>query len=318
MSSIRVVGLGSAVLDVLARIEQMPTWEHPGSLVDLDIDGGGPVATAMVAVQRLGVHAGMVGTYGSNRVGQIKLQTLIENGVDVSRMVQRPGAEGQACIAFVEAATGERVFSGLRRFLQAPLTVDELDRDYITSAEYLHLDGRHAAAALEAARWMHAAGRRVMLDGTATRGGWAIAPEMCALVENCDVLICGAGFGPDLTGLDDVWEIGRAILAMGPTIVVQTEGREGAYTVTREEQFHTPSFEVEVVDTTGCGDVFHGAYIVGLLEGWDLHQTAQFASAVSALKATRLGGRAGIPTLERTLAFLAERGIELPLSAERS
>ncbi|MHB1318603.1 MAG: carbohydrate kinase family protein [Anaerolineae bacterium] len=311
MPDIRVVGLGSAVLDILARIEHMPRWEDPGSLFELEIDGGGPVATAMVAVERLGIHAGMIGTYGSNRVGKIKLQTLVENGLDISRMVCRPGAESQACIAYVEASTGERVFSGLRRFAHDALTVDEMDRGYITAADYLHLDGRHPDAALQAAHWMHEAGKKVMLDGSATRGGWAIAPAMRALVAASDVLICGSGFGPDLTGLTDLWEVGRAILDLGPSIVVQTEGKDGAYSVSREEEFHTPSYAVEVVDTTGCGDVFHGAYIVAQLRGWDVRQSVQFSSAVSAIKATRLGGRAGIPTFEQTLAFLRERGIEL-------
>lgn len=239
-------------------------------------------------------------------LGQIKLQTLAERGVDVSRMVPRAGTDTQACIAYIDAASGERVFSALHNPAHDALTLDELDRDYITIAEYLHLDGRHPEAALQAARWMRAAGKMVMVDGPATRGGWPIAPIMPALIAESDVLICGAGFGPDLTGLTDVWEIGRALLAMGPRVVVQTEGRQGSYTVTREEQFHTPGFQVDVVDTTGCGDVFHRAYIVADLHGWDVRQAVQFATAASALKATRLGGRAGIPTFDQTVAFLRE------------
>ena len=306
MSVVRVVGLGMAVFDVLARIERMPTWRIRG-LVALEVDGGGPCATAIVAVERLGIHAGLIGTYGSNRAGQIKLQTLIDNGVDVSHMVRRPGAEMQAVIAFVESKTGERVFSGLRRFGDGGLRVDELDREYITAAEYLHLDGAHAQAALQAARWMHEAGGKVMLDGSSVRPGGAIGPEMRALAQEVDLLICGAGFGPALTGRTDLWEAGRAILDMGPRIVVQTEGKDGAYTVTREAEFHTPSFDVEVVDTTGCGDVFHGAFIVGQLKGWGVRETVEFASAVSALKAGKPGGRAGIPTFEQTISFLQER-----------
>jgi sulfofructose kinase len=295
------------VFDVLARTERMPTWEDPGRLVELDVDGGGPCATAIVAVQRLGIPAGMIGTYGSNRAGQIKLQSLVENHVDVSRMVQRPGPETQAVIAFVDAATGERIFTGVRGFDDGALTVSELDRAYITAAEFLHLDGGHAEAALQATRWMHEAGGKVMLDGSSVPAGGTVGPQMRALVAEVDILICGSGFGPALTGKQDLWEIGKAILDMGPEIVVQTEGKDGAYTTTRQEEFHTPSFDVEVLDTTGCGDVFHGAYIVGQLHGWGLRETAQFASAVAALKARKLGGRAGIPTFDETIAFLRER-----------
>ncbi|MEA3406654.1 MAG: PfkB family carbohydrate kinase [Chloroflexota bacterium] len=306
---IRVVGLGMAVLDILVRLREMPRWDQGARLSAVAIDGGGPVATAMVAVSRLGVRAGFVGTCGSDRLGEIKMETLVENDLDVSRVVRRPGPENQIVLVSVHEDTGERVFSGLRGFRDNALRVDELDRAYITSADYLHLDGAHAEAALQAAQWMQEAGKTVVLDAGTTEG--PVSPSLRALVEHTDVLICGSGFGPALTGLDDLWEVGEAILEHGPRIVVQTEGADGSYTVTAEERFHTPAFEVDVLDTTGAGDVFHGAYIVGLLQGWDVRQVAQFSTAVSAIKCTKLGGRTGIPTFQETMAFLQERGIDL-------
>jgi ribokinase len=207
----------------------------------------------------------------------------------------------------VQEETGERVFSSAR--VDSPLlAVSELDREYLTAAAYLHLDGYHTEAALQAARWMHAAGKKVMLDGSSTRG--PISPGMRALVEEADILICGAGFGPALTGKADLWEAGRAILALGPEVVVQTEGKDGSYTVTRQACFHIPAFEVDVVDTTGAGDVFHGAYLAGLLQGWNLRTVTLFSTAVSAIKCTQLSGRRGIPCFEEALAFLRERGIQ--------
>jgi sugar/nucleoside kinase (ribokinase family) len=290
-------------------MQDMPTWERGTRLEAVAIDGGGPVATAMVAVQRLGVLAGFIGTCGSDRLGDIKMQTLVEQGLDVSRVVRRPGPEDQTVLVSVHADSGERVFSGYKQWARIPLSVEEIDRDYIVAADYLHLDGAHAEAALQAARWMHEAGKTVVLDGSSTRE--PVRQVMRALVGEADILISGSGFGASLTGLSDVWEAGAAIVQMGPKVVVQTEGKDGAYTVTEEDCFHTPSFDVEVVDTTGAGDVFHGAYIVGLLQGWDLRQTAWFATAVSALKLRKLGGRAGIPTFQEALDFLAARGIEL-------
>jgi sugar/nucleoside kinase (ribokinase family) len=298
-----------ACLDIVVRMHDMPTWEHGTRLEAVTIDGGGPVATAMVAVQRLGVPAGFIGTCGSDRLGDIKMQTLVEQGLDVSHVVRRPGPEDQTVLVSVHAETGERVFSGYEQWTRIPLTAEEIDREYIVAADYLHLDGAHAEAALQAARWMHEAGKTVVLDGSSTHA--PVRPAMRALVEEADVVISGSGFGPSLTGLSDVWEAGEAIFRMGPKVVVQTEGKAGAYTVTAGDRFHIPSFDVEVVDTTGAGDVFHGAYIVGLMQGWDLRQTAWFATAVSALKLRKLGGRAGIPTFEETLDFLAQRGIEL-------
>jgi sugar/nucleoside kinase (ribokinase family) len=298
-----------AALDIVLRSQELPAWERGTRLSAVAIGGGGPVATALVAVQRLGVPAGFVGTYGSDRLGQIKRETLVEHGVDVSRALQRPGPENQVVLVNVHEATGERVFSGLSGPGSPPLAVGELDRNYITGAELLHLDGYHAEAALQAARWMRAAGKTVMLDGSSTRG--PLSAEMRALVQEANILICGSGFGAALTGLADLWAAGAAILELGPHTVVQTEGKHGSYTVTRRERFHTPAFDVDVVDTTGAGDVFHGAYIVALLRGWDLRTAALFSSAVSAIKCTQLGGRPGIPTLEEALAFLRERGIQI-------
>jgi len=315
VGDLQVVGLGMAVLDILVRLKDMPTWEQGACLSAVSIQGGGPVATAIVAVSRLGVPAGFVGTCGNDMLAQLKMQTLIEDDVDVSHVVRRPYPENQVVLVSVHEETGERVFSGLRGFRGSFLRVEELDRDYITQAKYLHLDGYHTDAALQAARWMHEAGKRVVVDGGTTRG--PISPQLRTLIEHVDVLICGSGFVPALTGREDVWDAGRAALEMGPQVVVQTEGKNGSYTVTAGDRFYTPAFDVNVIDTTGAGDVFHGAYIVGLLHGWDLRCTALFATAASAIKCARLGGRAGIPCYNEILTFLKRQDIEIEQGGSR-
>jgi ribokinase len=108
---------------------------------------------------------------------------------------------------------------------------------------------------------------------------------------------------------DGTSETGAAhLLAMGPEIVVVTRGELGAYTVTHDTEFSTAAFPVPVVDTTGAGDVFHGAYLYGLLQSWDLVRTAEFAAATAALKCTQLGGRAAIPRLVEVTNFLCGWG----------
>lgn len=307
---LQVVGLGMATLDVLLRLDEMPNWEggitrHQG----FGLDGGGPVGTAMVAAARLGARAGFIGTAGNDMAAQLKMRSFLENGVDTGRTVYRDAPDDQTFFVFVQAQTGERAFAGYERVGDSALRPEELDRAYITSAEYLHLDGFHAEAALQAARWVKEAGKCVMLDGHKTDG--PVPTHVRELVAYVDVLICGSGFAQGLSGIPDAWEAREAVLAMGPRICVQTEGEDGSYTVTADERFHTPAFDVEVVDTTGAGDVFHGAYIVGLLHGWDAQKAAQFSAAASATKCTRLGGQAGIPRFEDVMAFLHARGIEL-------
>jgi ribokinase len=184
-----------------------------------------------------------------------------------------------------------------------------LDKTYITSADYLHIDGLlHHEATMQAVRWMKEADKTVVMDGSKTNGPVREAHQ--AFIPYVDVLITGEGFARGLTGEDDIWAAGEKVLEMGPRIFCETVGERGSYTITRGERFHVPAFDVDVVDTTGAGDVFHGAYIVGMAHGWSPRQCAQFSAAVSAIKCTKLGGRAGIPTFEQTMAFLQARGIE--------
>ncbi len=307
--NLQIVGLGMATLDVLLRLRDMPTWEHGTRIKTFRFDGGGPVGTAMVAAAKLGARVGFISTAGNDEAARIKMRSFIEVGIDLSHMVYRDTPDDQVVIVYVHADTGERVFSGVERIGNGTITAEELDPAYITAADYLHLDGHHTEAALAAAKWMHAAGKSVVLDAGKTTG--PAREHLRTLVTHTDVLICGSGFVEGLTGYSDLWEACTAALDYGPRIVVQTEGEAGCYTVTPDERFHIPAFDVDVVDTTGAGDVFHGAYIVGLLHGWTLKEIAYFSSAVSALKCSKLGGRAGIPTFEATLSFLHERGINL-------
>jgi len=313
MGNIQIVGVGLSTIDILMRLGEMPSWERGGRMRDLRMDGGGPVGTGLVAAARLGARVGYIGTCGCDEAAQLKLSFLTRDGVDVSRVVHRESAEEQVVMVYVHEQTGERVFGFRDRLDETPLRPEELDKDYILSADALHMDGFHYQAGLQAARWMRAAGKIVMLDaGKSDREmDEQGRSRMRALVEVTSVLVCGSGFSQALSGKKDRWEAQEALLGMGPGVVVQTEGIDGSFTLTAEERFNTPAFPIEVVDTTGAGDVFHGAYLVGLLKGWDLHKTTLFSTAVSALKCTRLGGRVGIPRYAEVMAFLRERGIEM-------
>lgn len=302
-----VIGLGLATLDVLVRLDEMPTWERGGRFSQLALDGGGPVATAMVAAARLGLRAGYVGTAGSDELGKRKMASLTDNGVDTSRTVIRGGDEQQVVICCVRESDGERVFCGSRGMRHDPLRPDELDREYMVSAKYLHLDGFHHDAAVQAARWAREAGVTVVYDGH-KKGDTPASAQARELVSLVDILIGGSNCAQSLTGVAGTDRACRAALELGPRVVVQTEGERGSFTATAEGFFHTPPFEVDVVDTTGAGDVFHGAYIVGLHHGWPPERIARFATAVSAITCTRLGGRYGIPSFEETMAFLENAG----------
>src|SRR5581483_1490899 len=236
---------------------------------------------------------------------------------------------------------------------------NELDQAYVAQARYLHLADA-GAAAVQAARWVKAAGGEVCFDGThfhpavfgllpwidylivsrffaseyaAHRAGrrlgraaqaFAAVHESGPPIEHGDAGDSGSGkeaptgvhgssppveHGP---GAEDVELLqGEQLLATaerlrehGPPVVVVTEGEHGCWCASAEGTFHVPSFAVApVVDTTGAGDVFHGAFLVGRARGWDLLRSLRLASAAAALKCRALGGRAGIPSLDEALAL---------------
>lgn len=299
-----VVGLGYCSLDYLLRIPRVPDFEEGAQVSDFAVDGGGPVATAMVALARLGAKVGYVGKFGNDEVGRLKRKQLQQEGVDVSQVILVEGDISSLFFVLIEERTGRRGFLGYYG-TEGELRPEELDREYITSAPFVHLDGRHATAALQAAEWMHEAGGQVALDAGGGKRTRPISPQMEALVRATDVLIAAQGFAVALTGRDDLPEAGRALLDYGPHIVAITAGEAGSWCVSSEVCFHAPAFSVEVVDTTGAGDVYHGAFIYGLLQGWDLRRVATFANAVAALKCRKMGGRTGIPTLREAEQFLA-------------
>ena len=311
----QIVGLGLATIDVLVRLTEMPDWEKDTRIEDLILDGGGPVGTALVAAARLGARAGFYGTAGNDDTAEFKLHLLEKEGVDTSHVLRRPIPEPQIILVCVHSQTGERTFFGTPSTGAFPLQPEELDRAYITRAEILHLDGFHPRAAIQAARWMQEEGKLVVLDAGKT--GAEVSPSIRDLIPFVHVLISGDGFSRALTGIHNLHQAGQRILSMGPRIFVETLGERGSFTISCDEAFFTPAFPVNVVDTTGAGDVFHGAYLVGLLKRWPLREIARFASAAAAIKCTSLGGRRGIPFLPQVEEFLAQYHLKENENASR-
>lgn len=301
-----VIGLGLRCLDIVVQVSTLPRWEQEQEAQRITVQGGGPAGTAAAAASRLGARSGYVGTVGSGPLGELKYRTLADYGVDLSRLIRRETPEQQISLVFVSAAGGERTFMPDRRLLEAPLKAEELDRAYLTAAEILIIDGFHPAAALAAARWMRAAGKRVIMD--LRRPDGPLPAEALQLARLSDYLIGGEGGLQALTGRSDAVEAGKEMLARGVRVVVETRGERGCLTVTAGGHFLTAAFPVKVVNTTGAGDVFHGAYAAGLLEGRDLRSTARFAAAAAALTCTKLDGPDRLPDRAAVERLLREGG----------
>jgi sugar/nucleoside kinase (ribokinase family) len=191
----------------------------------------------------------------------------------------------------VEAAGGHRILFHTRGNC-SPLRRDELDLSIIEDADALLLDGYQTEAAIAAAEHASDKGTPVFLDAGAVFEGMG---ELLALA---DVLVAAERFAAEVAPMGELDDGLRELQKMGPDTVVLTLGREGSIGLQQDEVFRVPAHPVDIVDTTGAGDVYRGAFVYGWLEGWPLEKNMRFASAAAALKCRHLGGRAGLPTRE--------------------
>ena len=297
------VGIGCSALDYLGIVPRWPEVDEKIPMDDLAIQGGGLVATALVAMARLGARVALLGKQGDDPFGQEILRLLEAEGVDHSRVVIEPQARSHFAFCVVDEQTGKRTIF-YARGTESAFRAPEVDRDVIQSAGCLLIDAHYPEASEAAARWAREAGVPVVIDAEKP-----LEAERTEVLQHCDHIVPSRAFAQAFAGLCDFEEAARRIFeTFRPTAVAITLGEDGCIGYDGAEVIRQPIFPVEVVDTTGAGDVFHGAYAFGLLQGWPLREILRFASAVAALKCRKLGGRAGIPTLVETQAFLEKSG----------
>ena len=294
-----VVGLGCNCFDFLGIIPYIPGLDEEIQMLESSQQGGGEVATALVALAKLGASVAYVGKVGDDPIGNFITADFDKYGVDTSHLIVEHGRASLASIVLVDKESGKRtILAGTQTV--SDLQPAEIKSGVIEGAKFLHLDGASRLAALETARRARNAGVTVVFDADVL----AYDSEIYKLIELTDILIPSKGFSQRFTNTDHPEKALEIMRSYGPSIVLITLGDEGSVCRAEGKTFHTPAFKVDVVDTTGAGDVFHGAFICGMLQGWRLEKVVEFASAVAAIKCTKLGGRSGIPTFKAAIAFL--------------
>ncbi len=291
-----VIGVGHVAADSLGIVPSYPQLDQRVRMTEFLRQGGGEVATALVTMARLGAKVSFVGKVGDDEPGRFVCNEFVEEGVDISQVVVEKGGSSLTAFCIIDQKSGKRTIFWYKNL--SPLRLDELDPSFLCLGKILHLDAHEPETALESARYFHEkTGRKIVLD----IDDWDAAREK--LVRQVDVLIGSETFARNFHPTDPAIAAEK-IAAYGPEIVIITLGDKGCLGRVGNQTFYVPGFKVTVVDTTGCGDVFHGAFVFGLLRGWDIRYTARFANAVAAIKCTKLGGRTGIPNLSMALAFI--------------
>jgi len=295
---IEVVGLGQACIDYLGRVPFYPREDGKLELLDLQSQCGGPASTALVTLSRLGVKTSFLGSISDDPIGVEIVKGLRADQVDHSFLRITPGHTSHFAFIAVSKESGDRTVFW-HRGSAPPLRAEDVDLSPFTGAKVLHLDGLMIEASIEAAKQARARGLKVVLDaGTLREGSLDLVPRI-------DVLIASARFAAPLVGeRAAAQEALEALSRLGPKEVVVTLGAKGSVGWNKGEIVKQGAFPVDAVDTTGAGDVYHGAYIYALLKGSDMKACMRFASATAALKCRAIGARAGIPRIGEVTRFL--------------
>lgn len=294
---LRVACVGITVMDRIYYVEGLPTEGGKYVAKNYTEVGGGPAATAAVAAARLGAQVDFIGRVGDDATGISLLAELESQGVN-TRFTRRYEKAKSSQSAIMVDAKGERII------------INYPSPDLLNDADWLNdIDFSQWDVVLADVRWHEGAKRAFMLArqaGVMTVLDGDITPQdISELVALSDHAAFSAPGLARLTGVKEWASALKQAQTLTNGYVYVTRGSEGCDWIENGERQHQPAFTVDVVDTTGAGDVFHGALAFSLASGQALTDAVRFASGVAALKCTRPGGRAGIPDCDQTRSFLS-------------
>ncbi|MCL2099885.1 MAG: carbohydrate kinase family protein [Oscillospiraceae bacterium] len=313
-----VAGIGVPFFDQLISIDVLPVTDNHTNTLESSWQYGGKVPTALVALARLGHRAAMHANVGGIFGRCIRLD-FERHGVDCSHLIDIPGTNSPITVCLAEKTTGGRSFVGFKHPAAVPgIKPEELNKTALLEAGWLLISDTDAPS-LQAAKWFKEAGKPVVIDAD------YYTHEALGKLEFIDHFIASEYAYKNLIGekpqenyeenLRDLRKWQKSDRA----VTVVTLGAGGVAGIDEDNKFfRLPAYTVPVIDTTGAGDVFHGAYIAGRLQGLDTAGACQFAQAVSAVKCTQLGGRAGIPDLKQVKEFMDTGRYDFPELHERS
>jgi sulfofructose kinase len=259
------------------------------------------VATALVACRRLGLRVRYLSSVGEDEAGRFQFASLRREKLDLSYFRRVRGAHSRVSHIVLDATTGERVVLW-ERDPRLDLRPADMPPQVLEGAQAVHLDASDLAASIRLARLARRRRIPVLADLD------TVSPGLERLIPLIDYLIASSDFiAPATRERDPFRALERLAGESCGRLVGVTLGRDGAL-VYFEGRFHySPGFRIEAVDTTGAGDVFHGAFVYALVRGWSLKESLEFSNAMAALNSTKLGARGGIAS-EAAARKLMARG----------
>ncbi len=322
MKSPKVICLGVHLLDVLVRPSQLPDPAAGWQLLDdLRITAAGTAAGTAVDLAKLGAQPISMGVIGDDFEGQVVVDLMAGHGCDVGRLVRDEGRATHVSLLFI-GETGERDPIMIRPTGARQMTIDDVDFDAVAAADVLHVGGADQLGdfvgepLVEVIRHAQANDVVVTVDVLAACDG-EMRDRLAPALREANYFFPNEGQLAGMTGTEDPSEGVARLREGGVETVVGTLGEEGSVILGPGGGARVPAFEIDLVDTTGCGDAYVAGFIVAIANGWDAEAAGWLGSAASGLVATGLGSDSGIVDLESTLDFMASRAPERIASLPR-
>ena len=299
MPDFDVVGIGLNATDTVLTVPHFPAYGGKVPFHGEFTSVGGQVASAIVACAKLGLRAKYIGAVGDDERGRLQLDSLREANIDIEHVRQRANCGTQSAFIVIDESTGERtVFWSRPEGLK--VTPEEITPEQILCARLVHIDGHDTPAMEHAARIARENGIPVTVDVDTIYAGF---DRVLPLV---DYLISSSEFPARWTGIEDPFDSLATIRnRFGMKLAAMTLGAHGALALTETGYVYSPAFVVNCIDTTGAGDVFHGAFCYAVLQQMPIAEALGFANAMAALNCTAAGARGGIATLAEAHNLIA-------------
>jgi sulfofructose kinase len=294
-----LLGIGQCSIDHVCTVEGLPRFAGKDAMLAYEVLPGGQVATALLAGARLGLRGSFVGSTGSDAASETVLAPLAAAGIDLERVRRVPGATTRLAVILVDRASGERTVLWYRD-PRLRLRREDVVPAQIARARCLLLDGDDPELAAYAGGVAREAGVPVVLDVD------ALAPGIEELLACADYPVVSRHFAESFGGDGKVRSGLDRLLSLGARMAVTTLGELGALARAPEGEVASPAFRIAPRDTTGAGDVFHAAFVWGLLEGLEPEALLRAANAASAISCRALGAQGGLPTRRELEAFLRD------------
>jgi sulfofructose kinase len=292
----RVLCIGSAVQDFVFSVDAMPTRAEKYRSTAFQSTGGGPAATAAVAIARLGGEAVLASRLGDDPIASIILEELRDYGVDCTLVRRFSGVTSSLSCVFVDT-DGERL---IMNYLDPdiPASPDWLPESLPDGVDAVLADTRWPSGALHLLQVAKRGAVPAVLDADVP------VPADGKLVKAATHVAFSAPGLAGFCGVDDAPSALKSVAGQSAAWCGVTLGRRGVMCIDGDELLHFGAYKVRAKDTLGAGDVWHGAFALALAEGQPAGDAAQFASAAAALKVRDGGGRAGSPTREKVEDFM--------------